>query len=115
MIALQLAEKVARELQSFQAKLIETAYESCRARLARLLLALAERYGTVEGAIQAQISRTDLAEMAGISTETAIRTLGEFEERGLIALKRRKIMIVNRAGLEEIAAPLAAEPLENLL
>jgi CRP-like cAMP-binding protein len=115
MIALQLADKVARELQSFQAKLIETAYESCRARLARLLLALAERYGTVEGAIQAQISRTDLAEMAGISTETAIRTLGEFEERGLIALKRRKIMIVNRAGLEEIAAPLAAEPLENLL
>jgi CRP-like cAMP-binding protein len=47
--------------------------------------------------------------MAGISTETAIRTLGELEERGLIALKRRKIMIVNRAGLEEIAAPLAAE------
>jgi CRP-like cAMP-binding protein len=42
MIALQLAEKVARELQSFQAKLIETAYESCRARLARLLLALAD-------------------------------------------------------------------------
>jgi len=114
-VALRLAEKVARELQSFQAKLIETAYESCRARLARLLLALAEKYGTVEGEIQARISRTDLAEMAGISTETAIRTLGEFEERGLISLKRRKIAILDRTRLEEVATPLGAEPIENLL
>ncbi len=116
-VALQLAEKIARELQSFQAKLIETAYESCRARLARLLLALAERYGTGENGreIQAPISRTDLAEMAGISTETAIRTLGEFEERGLIALKRRKIVILDPGRLEEIAAPIAVETIENLL
>lgn len=115
MVALRLAEKVARELQGFQAKLIETAYESCRARLARLLLALAERYGTVEGEIRACISRTDLAEMAGISTETAIRTLGEFEERGLVVLQRRKIRILDRARLEEIAAPLPVETIENLL
>ncbi len=108
-IALQLAEKVARELQGFQAKLIETAYESCRARLARLLLALAEKYG------ETRISRTDLAEMAGISTETAIRTLGEFEERGLILLRRRKIAIVDRAGLEELATPRRVETIENLL
>ncbi len=116
-VALQLAEKIARELQAFQAKLIETAYESCRARLARLLLGLAEKYGTDarSGEIQAQISRTDLAEMAGISTETAIRTLGEFEERGLISLKRRRIAIVNRAGLEELAAPTPVETIENLL
>lgn len=114
MVALQLAEKVARELQGFQAKLIETAYESCRARLARLLLALADKYGR-EGAIQVRISRTDLAEMAGISTETAIRTLGEFEERHLITLRRRKISILDRAGLEELAAPLPAEAIENLL
>lgn len=116
-VALQLAEKIARELQGFQAKLIETAYESCRARLARLLLALADKYGTDAsgGEIQAQISRTDLAEMAGISTETAIRTLGEFEEEGLISLKRRKITIVDRAGLEELAAPRAVETIENLL
>jgi CRP-like cAMP-binding protein len=114
-VALQLAEKVARELQSFQAKLIETAYESCRARLARLLLALATQYGTAEGEIQAHISRMDLAEMAGISTETAIRTLGELEERGLIALKRRKIVILDAAALEELAAPLPVETIENLL
>ncbi len=115
MVALRLAEKVARELQGFQAKLIETAYESCRARLARLLLAFAEKYGTGEGEIQACISRTDLAEMAGISTETAIRTLGEFEERGLVVLQRRKIRILDRARLEEIAAPLPVETIENLL
>lgn len=117
MVALRLAEKVARELQGFQAKLIETAYESCRARLARLLLALAEKYGTEASGreIQPPISRTDLAEMAGISTETAIRTLGEFEEKGLISLKRRKIVIVDPEGLEELAAPLPVETIENLL
>jgi CRP-like cAMP-binding protein len=114
-VALQLAEKVARELQGFQAKLIETAYESCRARLARLLLVLSEKYGTDNTEIQTRISRTDLAEMAGISTETAIRTLGEFEERGLISLRRRKISILDRVGLEELAAPLPVETIENLL
>lgn len=116
-VALQLSEKIARELQGFQAKLIETAYESCRARLARLLLALAEKYGTDASGreIQAQISRTDLAEMAGISTETAIRTLGEFEEKGLVSLKRRKITIVDRLGLEKLAAPRTVETIENLL
>lgn len=114
-VALQLAEKVARELQGFHAKLIETAYESCRARLARLLLALAEKYGTIDGEIQARISRMDLAEMAGISTETAIRTLGEFEENGLISLKRRKIAIIDPKGLEKLAAPFPVETIENLL
>ncbi|MCI2430745.1 Crp/Fnr family transcriptional regulator [Candidatus Acetothermia bacterium] len=117
-VALQLAEKIARELQGFQAKLIEVAYEGCRARLARILLALAREYGAEEKEglrITAKLTRNDLAEMAGISTETAIRTLTELEERRLIRLERRKICILDQDGLEELAAALPGEPTENVL
>lgn len=117
-VALQLAEKIACELQGFQAKLIEVAYEGCRARLARILLALADQYGQEEPEglrIAAKLSRNDIAEMAGISTETAIRTLTELEERGLVKLERRKIFITDSVGLEELAAVLPTEPTENVL
>lgn len=118
-VALHLAEKIARELQSFQAKLIEVAYEGCRARLARILLALAHEYGeeAEEGGLRitAKLTRNDIAEMAGISTETAIRTLTELEERRLIKLERRKIYIIDQTGLEELAASLPSEPTENVL
>lgn len=117
-VALQLAEKIARELQGFQAKLIEVAYEGCRARLARLLLALAHEYGEeVEEGLQitAKLTRNDLAEMAGISTETAIRTLTELEERRLIRLERRKIYILDPEGLAEMASALPSAPTENVL
>lgn len=117
-VALQLAEKIARELQGFQAKLIEVAYESCRARLARILLALAREYGVPENEglrLTAKLTRNDLAEMAGISTETAIRTLTELEERRLIKLERRKIYILDQNSLEELAATLPSDPVENVL
>lgn len=48
------------------------------------------------------LSRKDIAEFAGISLESAVKLLKEFETDELIALKGKDIEIVNRAGLEKI-------------
>ena len=117
-VALRLIEKLSRELKAFQGKLMEASYEGSLERLARLLLMMGRRYGreTEKGLdIGIQLSRQELAELAGISTETAIRVLARMKERGLIALEGSKIYILDREGLSELAGPFFITLKENLL
>lgn len=67
-------EYISQELKAFQNKLAERSYASSKERLSRLILALDR--------LQLELSRAELAEMAGVSSKTAIRTLGELEARG---------------------------------
>ena len=49
------------------------------------------------------LSRKDLADFAGISTESAVKLLKTFEKEGLIVLNEKDIKIVNQAALLEIS------------
>ncbi|HBG44262.1 MAG TPA: Crp/Fnr family transcriptional regulator, partial [Firmicutes bacterium] len=50
-----------------------------------------------------------LASQLGMTQETLSRKLSSFQEQGLIELQgARKIVIIDRDGLDEIAAGLAA-------
>ena len=49
-----------------------------------------------------KISRSDLASIAGIATETFIRTLSEFKREGLIDVDGRNIKILNLEKLKKI-------------
>jgi CRP-like cAMP-binding protein len=49
------------------------------------------------------LSRKDLADFAGISTESCVKLLKNFEKDGLIVLNEKDIMIVNHNGLIEIS------------
>ncbi|HEY5596553.1 MAG TPA: helix-turn-helix domain-containing protein, partial [Candidatus Bipolaricaulota bacterium] len=60
-------------------------------------------------------SRADLAELAGISTETAIRTLSRFKDQGMIALDGSKIFLVDKERLTKLAEPFLVALKENLL
>jgi CRP-like cAMP-binding protein len=117
-IALRFIEKLAREIKGFQDKLMEASYEGSLERLARLLLMMARKYGveTEKGLdVGVELSRQELAELAGISTETAIRMLSRMKERGLITLEGHKIYILDRSGLSELANPFYVTLKENLL
>lgn len=118
-IALKIIEKLARELKGFQSKLMETSYESCKGKVTRLLLSIAEKYGVVEEeglSLGLELSRADLAAMVGISTETAIRILSELREENLLALDgQKKIIILNKHKLQELAEPFLVTLKENLL
>lgn len=117
-VALKLIEKLSRELKGFQQRLLEVSYGGSIERLARLLLTVGESCGVPEGDrlyLGLELSRAELAEMAGISTETAIRTLARLKEHGLIGIKGHKIYIRDREGLGKLGEPLFPSTRENLL
>jgi CRP/FNR family transcriptional regulator len=49
------------------------------------------------------LSRKDMADFAGISTESAVKLLKSFEKDGLIELNEKDILIINHDGLREIS------------
>jgi CRP-like cAMP-binding protein len=48
------------------------------------------------------ISRSDLASVAGIAPESLIRTLSEFKKKGLIEIAGRNIKILQLESLAEV-------------
>jgi DNA-binding response OmpR family regulator len=80
-----------------QEKLLELAYSSVRKRVAEALLNLREKYQTTNnGNFSMLISRENLAGLAGIATETTIRTLSDFKDEGLIEIKGSVITLLNQ-------------------
>lgn len=97
---------VAERLRAAQAMLHQTGTAPVESRVAALLLKLAERLGDerAEGwLIQTPLSRQDIADMLGITVETASRTLSQFRKDGLIRSGRRWIAIADRERLAALA------------
>jgi CRP/FNR family cyclic AMP-dependent transcriptional regulator len=70
-------------------------------RVARLLLdAAGEGGGEV---VEKRLTHQTIAQMIGASRETVSRTMRDFQERGLIAVRGRQIAITDRPGLEAVA------------
>ncbi|MGY4706165.1 Crp/Fnr family transcriptional regulator [Candidatus Bipolaricaulota sp. J31] len=117
-VAVRLVEKLARELKAFGDKLVEIASRSAKERVARVLLELARAFGeeTEEGLdIGLELQRAELAEMASISTETAIRILSELADRGIVSLPGHRIVIKKPESLRAMAHPFRTFLRENLL
>ena len=49
------------------------------------------------------ISRSDLADLAGMSRESTSRILGQFKEHEILVVKGRKVEVLNKKQLEQIA------------
>jgi len=54
-------------------------------------------------AIYEHLSRKELADMAGITTESAVRILSEFDKSGIISLSGKEITILDYTRLEQIS------------
>ncbi len=83
--------------------------ERVERRMAHILLKLADRVGRTvpDGTlITISLSRQDLADMAGTTLETAIRTLSRFSQQALIRTERGGyLLILDREKLGAIARP----------
>jgi len=106
-VVFRMFEKLSEELKAFQCKLAERSYNGSKERLARIILKLGES--------GVELSRTELAEMAGVSSKTAIRTLGELEDRGVIAVNDRAITVLDPESLQKMAEPFPFTLDENLI
>ncbi|MBC8322986.1 MAG: Crp/Fnr family transcriptional regulator [Candidatus Marinimicrobia bacterium] len=91
-----IVQRLTKELISTQNKTLDMANKSVRERVASLLLLLKEKYGkSSDNGILLDIclSREDMADLAGTSMETLVRTLSDFRSDKLIVTKKRQIYI----------------------
>jgi len=77
-------------------------YKQMNGRLAEVLLYIDSLKSEYPGIFQL-LSRKDLADFAGISTEGAVKLLKSFEKDRLIKLKGKDIILLNHNSLSEIS------------
>lgn len=99
-IALNLLEILGRRFLEMETALEDLAFKSVRARLASLLLRMAEQR---ESNKLRGVGHQDLAERVAALRETVTTILAEFKAEGLVELNWRKILILNEEGLHRIA------------
>ena len=105
-VALAVLDITAKRLQETQETVRRLSVNSVEQRIAAVLLKLAHKLGeiTVEGIlIQMPLSRDDLAQMTGTTTETASRIVSQFQKEGLVHSGRQWIAITDKPRLETIA------------
>jgi CRP-like cAMP-binding protein len=100
MVALRIFEELGSRLKETEARLEEIAFKGIPARLASLLLQLADEHGDD---IITGMTHQDLGEQIGTYRETTTQTLNTFKADGLIAIGRKRITILDRPGLERVA------------
>jgi len=84
-------------------KLLNLAYDSVRKRVADSLIDLMKKFNDNNAEeFEIAISRNELASMVGTSPETVIRTLSDFKDEKLIAIKGSKITILKSNELENL-------------
>jgi len=91
---------IANRTESVEQKLIDLAYSSVRIKVANALLSLVKDKKAEVNSID--ISRDDLASVAGIAKETLIRTLSDFKGEGLIQVSKNSITLNNILDLENL-------------
>ncbi len=100
-VALRIFEAMGNRLKETEARLEAIAFKGIPARLAALLLQLADerQSDTIQG-----LTHQDLGERIGTYRETTTQTLNAFKASGLIDIGRKRIRLLDREGLERIAA-----------
>jgi CRP-like cAMP-binding protein len=108
-VAINAARMIADRLHQLQRQHRELMTERVERRIARAVLRLAQNSGrTVEGGVEIDfpVSRQDLAQMTGTTLFTVSRTLSAWQEDGLIATGRRRVIVRQPHRLLRIAEDL---------
>lgn len=90
-------------VRSYQ-KIRDLGQKNARSRIASFLLELPETlYEEPRNDITMPLSRTELAEVVGLSEETAIRILQDFKRQKLIDLDKSEMVLLNIPRLQKIS------------
>ena len=93
---------ICNDLDRVEERLVSSAYEPVRGRLASILLELVDIYNDGKCAM-INLSRGDLANMAGTAKETAIRLLYELKKEQVLDLDGPNIVIKDFKALRQLA------------
>lgn len=96
-LSLSLLQQMAHDIREFERRMANVVAKPVSQRVAEALLVLKKALP------ESKWTRREIAEWAGTTPETVIRTLAKFEKEGLIAQKGRSIHIQEREILKERA------------
>lgn len=100
-VTLEVIQLLTDDITGIKDQLLQMAYSSVQRKTASTILRFAEKINSKpEDPIK--ISRNDLASVAGIATETLIRTLSDFKKQGYIEMEGRNIKVLDLEKLQNI-------------
>jgi CRP/FNR family transcriptional regulator len=104
-LSLNMIQLLSNDLKNSERKLINLSQKPVKDRVAEALLVLQKHFGFKEDGktIDATLTRREIGELAGITTETAIRTLSEFNRKKIIKLDGKKIIIQDMDNLQRVS------------
>lgn len=95
---LNFMQAICKDLRSAEEKWVDQMDKEASERVAEAILFLQDQFKDQKW------TRKEIAQWAGTTPETVMRTLAQFEKDGLIEQTGRKILIVNRAKIQSIAS-----------
>lgn len=102
-IAKKLISLLAKNVVLKETQLLGLAYNTLRKKVAEALVSMQKKYHiNKKDPYQIDISRDELATIAGTATESLIRTLSDFRSENLIDIKSGKVIITNEKKLENL-------------
>jgi len=105
-IAMQLLRVIARRLRRTNTTLADLIFVDVPGRVAKQLLQLAQRFGSVEGGqlrVTHDLTQEELAQLVGASRETVNKALADFAGRGWLRLEGKSVVILDRERLSRRA------------
>jgi CRP-like cAMP-binding protein len=100
--ALSILEKMSRISDKIILESLDIKQKHLKGRVAYMLLFFADYIYNIDE-FELPISRKEIAEYVGMSTENVIRTLSEFRKDKIIKIYGKAIEIVNKKNLQQIA------------
>ncbi|MDX1684451.1 MAG: Crp/Fnr family transcriptional regulator [Saprospiraceae bacterium] len=97
-------EHLGFELLRTHQRMLGLTQKHMRARLADALLFVKEIFGqNMDGSLNMDLKRSDLAALANMTTSNAIRTLSEFVDNQIVSVDRRRVTITSDNQLRMIS------------
>jgi CRP-like cAMP-binding protein len=98
-----LVEALVLQVRRLSAHLQEALFVPVELRVLRRVAELCESYGAKDGQVVIPLTQDDIASLAGTSRPTANRVLKAAEDDGLLVIGRRRIEVLDPAGLNHRA------------
>lgn len=105
-IALNLIEKLGKEMGAAESKIASMFQKNVSERLAEFLLTLLKNYGIEENGryrLDIKLTREEIAQIIGTTNETVIRFISDFKEQAVIEQDGKTLYVVDKKRLLKFA------------
>jgi len=93
---------LANNISTREQQLLSLAYDSLRKKVADALITIYNKYSNGNAGFVIDISRENMANIAGTAKESVIRTLSDFKDEKLIDIRQGDIVILDEKGLKNM-------------